>query len=70
MLEIKMVSKPSLYIWNMHEGDYFRPTGSDNIMLKTGELRNAIELKTGKLVQVSDSTCLEKLDKIEMRVFV
>ena len=65
-----MVDKSVLHIWDMHEGDYFRPTGSDSIMLKTGNVRAAVELKTGKFIQIPDDMCLEKIDNIEMRVTV
>lgn len=45
MIKIVMVDKSVLHIWDMHEGDYFMPTGSDSIMLKTGQLRDAVEIK-------------------------
>lgn len=70
MIKIVMVDKSVLHIWDMHEGDYFRATCSDGIMLKTGGLRAAVEIKTGKLIQIPDEMCLEKLENIEMRVTV
>lgn len=70
MIKITMVKRLDLHIWDVHEGDYFRPTGSDSIMLKTGGVRAAVEIKTGKLIQISDEMCLEKLDNIEMRVIL
>lgn len=70
MIKIVMVDKSVSHIWDMHEGDYFRPTGSDSILLKTGDLRAAVEIRTGKIIQIPDLMCLEKLDNIEMRVIL
>lgn len=70
MIKITWVEKSVLHIWDMHKGDYFRPTGSDSILLKTGSLRDAVEIKTGNVIQIPDTMCLEKLDNVEMRVIL